>query len=271
MSEALFDRIARFYDYEQKEFTDDIPFYVEYAKQCGGEVLELGCGTGRVLVPIAREGIKVTGLDVSQEMLNIARKKTGKNESVMNNTTLIHGDMRDFNLAKKFELIFIAFRSFQCLLSKRDQISCLKCVRDHLSDHGKFILDLFAPRHDLLSQVRRKFDLGKFYDEENDVCVARRAEDVYDLAKQTLREDRYYEWTDKSGTLQSRVWSFDLAYLFRYEAELLIEKCGLCVENVFGGFDRSAYDYVSGEQIFIAGRPRLEDGNKVNQESAGVC
>ena len=70
MAEAVFDRVARFYDHEQKEFTNDIPFYLEYAKECRGEVLELACGTGRILVPIAKQGVKITGLDSSEEMLN---------------------------------------------------------------------------------------------------------------------------------------------------------------------------------------------------------
>ncbi|MDH4210150.1 MAG: class I SAM-dependent methyltransferase [candidate division WOR-3 bacterium] len=251
MGEALFDRIARLYDHEQKEFTNDIPFYVEYAKECRGEVLELGCGTGRVLIPIAREGIKVTGLDVSQKMLSIASKKIQCDETAKIHATLTQGDMKSFNLNKKFSLIYIAFRSFQCLLTKNDQISCLKCVRDHLSDSGLFILDLFAPRHDFLAQAKRSVDLGRFYDEEKQLYVTRRAEDTYDLAKQTLHEDRYYEWTDKLGKSHRQVWTFELGYLFRYEAELLLEKCGFSVEKVLGGFDGSPYDYISGEQIFI--------------------
>lgn len=252
MREALFDSVARFYDYEQKEFTKDIPFYVEYAKKCRGEVLELGCGTGRVLIPIAREGIRVTGLDASQEMLNIARQKVYKDSSAKNNVTFIKGDMKGFDIGKKFALIYIAFRSFQCLLSKEQQIACLQRVHYHLQDKGLFILDLFAPRHDLLAQEERNLDLGKFYDEEKGFYVSRRAEDKYDLANQTLHEDRYYEWNDESGEFHTQVWSFDLAYLFRYEADLLLGKCGFSVVDIFGDFDRSPYDYFSGEQIFVA-------------------
>jgi hypothetical protein len=182
--EALFDKVARFYDYEQKEFTKDIPFYVEYAR--------------------------------------------------------------------KFSLIYIAFRSFQCLLTKKDQISCLKCVRDHLVDNGFCILDLFAPRHDYLAQNKMNFDLGEFYDEDNDVYIKRRSEVRYELVNQTLHEDRIYEWQDRSEKLQRMVWSYEIAFLFRYEAELLLEKCGFRVEYLYGSFDRSPYDYYPGEQIFVA-------------------
>lgn len=249
MGEAVFDRVARFYDYEQKEFVKDIPFYLDYAKECGGEVLELACGTGRVLLPIAKEGIKITGLDASEEMLNIARR--GIDDTIRNKVTLVKGDMKAFELSKRFSLVFVAFRSFQCLLSKEEQLSCLECVWKHLADNGTFIIDLFAPRHDLLAQVRRSIELGKFYDEENDVYVTRRADDKYDLAKQTLHEDRFYEWTDKNGEFRCHTWSFDLSYLFRYEAELLLEKSRFRVERIYGDFDKSPYNYFSGEQIFV--------------------
>ncbi len=101
MGEALFDRVARFYDYETEYFASDIPFYVDYAKKCKGEVLELGCGTGRVLIPIAKEGIKIAGLDASEEMLNVARKKIEKLDITINgNIEIVQGDMKQFNLKK---------------------------------------------------------------------------------------------------------------------------------------------------------------------------
>jgi SAM-dependent methyltransferase len=252
VAEALFDRVARFYDYEQKEFTKDIPFYMEYAKECGGEVLELGCGTGRVLIPIAKDGIKVTGLDASEEMLNIARKKVSADESIRNNVVLLRGDMKDFSIGNKFALVYVAFRSFQCLLTKRDQTACLRCIHSHLLDDGCCIVDLFAPRHDYLAQNKVSLDLGKFYDEENDVHIERHSEVRYDLVNQTLHEDRIYEWKDKISKPHRKIWSYELGYLFRYEAELLFEKCGFRVEDVYGDFDKSPYDCKSGEQIFVS-------------------
>ena len=253
MDEAVFDRIARFYDYEQEGFVRDIPFYVEHAKKCGGEVLELACGTARILIPIVKEGIKITGLDISKEMLSIARKKIERlDKRVKGNIEITQGDMRKFELERKFSMIYIAFRSFQSLLTKPDQGACLECVNRHLEDNGLFILDLFAPRHDILAQVKRSLNLDKFYDKENDLHINRRCEDEYDLANQLLKENRFYEWTDKNGKYHEQIWSFELSYLFRYEAELLLEKYGFKVENVFGDFDRSPYNYHSGEQIFVA-------------------
>jgi ubiquinone/menaquinone biosynthesis C-methylase UbiE len=253
MKEALFDRVARFYDYETATFVKDIPFYLDYAKKCRGEVLELACGTGRILIPIAQGGISITGLDASHEMLNIARKKIeGLDEDSKKSIELIHGDMKKFNLDKKFSLIIIAFRSFQCLMKKEEQESCLKLVHKHLDDKGTFILDLFAPRHDLLAQIKRSIYLERFYDKKNGIYITRRAEDEYNLENQTLKEDRFYEWTDKQGIFHRHIWTFELSYLFRYEVELLLEKHQFKTEEVFGDFDKSPYNYYSGEQIFVA-------------------
>ena len=253
VGEAVFDSVARYYDDEVTWFTDDVPFYTEYARQCGGEVLECACGTGRVLIPIAQTGIKVTGFDISDEMLRVARKKIEKlDQRTKDNIILLRADLAHFDLHKKFSFIFIAFRSFQSLLTRKEQGACLECVHNHLTDDGVFILDLFAPHHNLLAQEKRSMYLGRFYDKENGVYITRHAEDHYNLANQTLKEERFYEWIDKKGVFHQHIWTFELSYLFRYEAELLLEKYGFRVEDVFGDFKKSSYNYYSGEQIFVA-------------------
>lgn len=255
MPDMEFSRIARFYDAMHENFTQDIPFYLGYAKECGGEVLELACGTGRVLFPIAREGIKITGLDISQGMLDIARKKLAAlEEKYKTSVELVRADMTDFDLKKKFALIYIPFRSFQGLFTKADQGRCLERARDHLTVGGTFILDLFAPLHKYLAQERRREYMGIFTDKENNVPVTNWAETSYDLATQTLTSDWYFEWTDQDGRFQRQIWRLELSYFFRYEAELLLEKCGFKIKEVFGGFKREPYNYYSGEQIFVCGK-----------------
>ena len=91
---------ADFYDYiPVYEGRNDIDYYVDLAEKIGGPVLELGCGTGRVLVPVARTGCEITGLDPSPAMLDICRKRLKEEDSdLRKRVTLIEGDMRDFNL-----------------------------------------------------------------------------------------------------------------------------------------------------------------------------
>jgi SAM-dependent methyltransferase len=250
---ALFDPVARFYDYEQQHFTEDIPFFVDYATQCGGEVLEGACGTGRLVIPLAEAGVRITGFDISKGMLDVARKKIEQlDRETQARISLLHDDLTSFELRRTFALIVIAYRSFQCLVTKKEQGACLERVHKHLADDGLFILDLFAPRHDFLAEKKRHLELNSFYDETLGVEVRRRAEDEYNCAEQTLIEDRFYEWTDKDGKPNSYKWSFELGYLFRYEAELLLEKYGFGIVDIFGDFKKAPYDYYSGEQIFVA-------------------
>jgi ubiquinone/menaquinone biosynthesis C-methylase UbiE len=255
MGKALFDEIARFYDEAVKGLRlveNDVAFYHEHARTCGGEVLELACGTGRVLIPLAEQGVSITGIDASSNMLEQARRKLKRlPREVQQRVDLQQQDMCTFELDSTYSLIFCTFRSFQHLLTKKAQGACLEQVRKHLQDNGMFIIDLFVPFHHLLAQQKRSLYLGTFVDPGTGSVVSRRSEVKYDLAAQTLHEDRFYEWTDKEGGVHRLIWSFDLAYLFRYEVELLLEKHGFAIEHVYGDFKRSPYDYYSGEQIYV--------------------
>ena len=109
---------AKYYDSDNKDMLkDDIDFYIEYANKLNGKVLELGCGTGRITIPIAGEGHNIWGLDVSEPMLNVLWKKAKKeNKTTNENLQILNGDMRDFEFDEKFKLIFIPFITFQNLI-----------------------------------------------------------------------------------------------------------------------------------------------------------
>lgn len=139
--------VARLYDqvipYRNRP---DVDFFVEAAKKSGGPVLEVGCGTGRILLPTARSGIPITGLDLSEHMLDVCRQELEKEpRDVQDLVSLIQGDMRNFSLGEKFPLITLPFRPFQHLLTVEDQISCLTTIKDHLEPGGGLILDLLIP------------------------------------------------------------------------------------------------------------------------------
>jgi ubiquinone/menaquinone biosynthesis C-methylase UbiE len=121
------------------EFGDDRPFYVELAKESGGAVLEIGCGTGRVTKAIFQAGIEVVGLDFSAAMLEIAAHKLPEVE-------FIKADMTDFELGREFPLLIMPFRVFQELLTTDAQKSALTMAYHHLAPSGRLVLDLQDPR-----------------------------------------------------------------------------------------------------------------------------
>lgn len=235
----------------------DISFYVDAAKQAGSPVLEIGCGTGRVLLPTAREGVDIVGLDLSPHMLAICRNQLEQEPAaVKSKVRLVQGDMRDFYLGQTFRLATIPFRPFQHLTTVADQRSCLESIRRHLVPRGVLILDIFNPSLDAL--VYRP--IGQELDEEPEFSmpdgrrVVRRHKIVaQDRFNQVNQFELIYYITHPDGREELLTHSFAMRYLFRFEAEHLLVRTGFEVEQVYAGFDKSPYGSTyPGELILVA-------------------
>ena len=235
----------------------DVAFFVDEARRAGGAVLEVGCGTGRVLLPTARAGVPIAGLDASAAMLDVLRDKlAGEETGVRSRVRLHEADMRHFDLGQTFALVTIPFRPFQHLLTVDDQLSCLTSINRHLERGGRLILDLFNPSLDYL--VNRP--TGELLPEGAPVTLAdgRRLERHFRI----MQQDRFtqvndielvYDVTESDGRKRRAVHAFRMRYLFRYEAEHLLGRCGFVVEHLYAGYDRSPYGSVyPGELIFVA-------------------
>ena len=142
---------AGYYDYHSIGLEGDVEFYREVARRAGSPVLELGCGTGRTLIAIARAGIDMAGLDLSPSMLAIARRKLAQEDAVTRgHATLLEGDMRSFELGQHFHLVTIPYRAFLHLATPEHQRRALVRIREHLVEGGRLALNVFDPRLDLI-------------------------------------------------------------------------------------------------------------------------
>jgi SAM-dependent methyltransferase len=142
---------ARYYDaaYAAMGVIDDARFYLDLAKSYGGPVLEIGCGTGRVLLPIARSGIEVHGVDNSAPMLTVLKDNLAQESSRVREKVTTHsGDIRDFRLGRQFPLVTIPFRPMQQMYTVEDQLAALNSAGAHLADGGTLAFDVFFPRFD---------------------------------------------------------------------------------------------------------------------------
>jgi SAM-dependent methyltransferase len=250
--------IAELYDYVGPyRARADVTFFVEAAVQAGGPVLEVGCGTGRVLIPTARAGVDVVGLDVSPDMLTVCRQRLrDEPESVQSRVTLVQADMRRFALEQAFTLVTIPFRPFQHLLTVEDQLSCLESIHRHLNNEGLLILDIFNPSLDFL--VNRA--VGEELAEEPEFKmpdgrgVIRRQKTVSrDRFNQIDDHELIYYVTHPDGREERLVHSFQLRYLFRFEAEHLLDRAGFAVEQLYAGYDKCEYgSRYPGELLFLA-------------------
>lgn len=252
-----YDQWADIYDSVYSYVTSDIPFYVEEAQNSKGPVLELGCGTGRITIPIAETHIEIVGLDSSSRMLDVARgKQTLANES-RSPVTFVEGDMRDFDMGKKFRLIIIPFRGFLALLNVSDQVDTLLKIRDHLAPGGHLIFNVFVPDIDMLGQVGdTPYHLRDVTDPATGVTRVLWQQSSYDIYNQIIHTRLTIETLDTSGVVAEKMYrDFQLRYAHRWELHHLLRMCGFHVVDVYGDFDRSPLDETSAEMIWIA-RPQ---------------
>jgi SAM-dependent methyltransferase len=251
---------AEFYDhvvpYRERP---DVGFFVAVAQACGGPVLEVGCGTGRVLIPTARAGVAITGLDLSSHMLRICRQRLAQEPpQVQARARLVQADMRSFDLDQVFQLVTLPFRPFQHLTSVDDQLACLQTLHRHLAPGGQLVLDLFNPLLEALVNA----DLGQEAGDEPEFSlpdgrrVVRRHRTVgRDLANQVNQVELIYYVTHPDGRQERLVHAFPMRYLFRYEAEHLLARCGFAVQAVYADYDQSPFgSKYPGELIFVATR-----------------
>ncbi|RAP27802.1 hypothetical protein C2W64_00621 [Brevibacillus laterosporus] len=243
---------ADYYDLTQRGLAGDLAFYEEYAKAAKGEVLELGCGTGRVTIPLAKAGIQITGLEISQEMLAKAVTKA-EGTGPVDHLSFIQGDMRHFSLGKTFELIMIPYRSFLHLLHIQEQMKALRCIREHLQPGGKLVFNVFVPHIKHLYEEGEKLTLRGIYPFQDGQQVAMYDFTRYDHFQQLAEVTRSYELLDNNGKMLERVTGlFTLRYIFPAELHHLLRLAGFKVLERYGSFAKTPFDSASTEFIIVA-------------------
>ncbi len=254
-----YDRLdAELYDHYSTGVEGELEFYRDEAVAAQGPVLELGCGTGRILIPAAAAGARVLGLDRAPAMLAVARRKlAAQPEDVRLRVELVQGDMRGFSLGRRFALITIPYRAFLHLLTVAEQRMALACVREHLAEGGRLILNVFDPSLEILSAhlgplgEAQKRDLEFVHPESGHrylVWDTRRLK----LDEQVIEQYFIFEELDGDGRSLGRTFSrLTLRYVYRWELQHLLELCGFEVMDLFGDFYRGPYHH-GREQIWIA-------------------
>lgn len=253
---------AELYDIVYADYLDDIDFYVQEARQAKGPCLELGCGTGRVLIPVAEAGATVIGLDVSKPMIARGQRKVNAlPEGVRARITLGEGDMRSFKLDQQFALIYIPFRAFLHLMHAEDQSAALLNIRAHLAPGGRLALNFFDPSLEYI--VAHSGPIGgalhttgeSFVDPRTGRLLIEWATIQYTQHLQRIDQYFVYDEIDARGRVVGRLYrNLQLRYIFRWEFEHLLARCGFDVVELYGGFDHEPYGRSGQELIWIAER-----------------
>jgi SAM-dependent methyltransferase len=219
------------------------------ARRTGGPILELGCGTGRVAIPLAQDGHEVVGLDRSPAMLARAERHAGR-EGV--SLRLVEGDMRSFSFSEAFALIAIPFQTF-LILTPEERWSCLARAREHLAPEGLLAIEVFQPDPD------RIVGLDGGVREEWTRRDPESGRDVTKFSSTRANVDQvdfrwWFEEVDDEGHVTRWQRATTLHYMYRREAELLFSAAGFDLEALHGDYDGSTAGASSPKLLVVARR-----------------
>lgn len=243
---AEYDPLANLYDREYVH-DYDVPFWLSVARREGGPVVEWGTGTGRIAVPLSKEGFDVTAVELSGKM---AERGRSKSETV----EWVHGDMRSAKLSRRFRLAICAFNSFLCLTSLDEAMAFLGNAREHLEPGGLLGIEVSAFSPQELAEdadgPERQHDFTRKLQEGK---LERFSLTRYDDASQIMEMRLFYEMYDGDGALQSsREHDLKIRVTNRDELILMLRLTGFELEAVYGGFEGEPFSAESDHLVVLA-------------------
>lgn len=230
-----------------------VEFWLSQAEISGGPILELGCGTGKLSIPLAEAGFPVVGLDSSRALLEFAANKnlvrtSGRSASINREVRWIEGDMRSFELDQRFALVMLPSNNLGHLHTPEDFESCIDSVKRHLQPGGVFVIDVFVPNLKLLLRDDdEEYLLDEYDSPEGHGHVRVMARSRYQTTSQILKTTTVRRVAGQPDV----VGSLDLKMYFPRELEALLRCNGLGIAARYGGHGREAFDESSRFQILL--------------------
>jgi SAM-dependent methyltransferase len=255
-----YDISAKHYDaayakFAEKQVLVDLPFYLDLAKRSGGPVLEIGCGTGRVLLDIARQGIEIDGVDNSAAMLQVLKARTQLEPSNVRARLNVHlGDMRRIRLQKKYPLVIIPFRPMQHMYTLQDQIAALTTAAYHLRENGLLAFDVFFPKFEIIPAgigeevLEVEWQAGSL----PPVTVRRYfRKESYDKIRQTFSATFIFRTYQGETLVREETEPLKMAYYTYPHLRALFLLAGLEPVEEYGSFAKAPLDNASNQMIFV--------------------
>lgn len=232
---------AALYDWEYRRRRNDVAFYRMLADERGGPILDLGCGTGRLTAPLARDGHRVLGVDLSAAMLARAATRIRRTSAaVAGRCVLARADLRALPVRGHFPLVIAAFHTIQHLIDDRDLVTLFRQVARLIQPDGWFVFDVFFPDNAWLARPsNREFDRTIFRHPVTKQRLAYTVSHQLDAARQALHMKLRYQPVDDNGAPAGASHTVRLCHrqLPPATVEALLRRAGLKILSRWGGFD----------------------------------
>ena len=222
-----FDKFAEDYDEVLKGFDDDLKFYIKECCKTKGKILEIGCGTGRIYLELLKKGLDAYGIDISNKMLKKLKLKAKKMKLT---PKVFQMNMNNFKINKKFSLIIIPFRTFLLNETIKEQLETLKNIFNHLEKNGILILNFFSPSPDVLMKTKEK---------------------PFSKEQGTFFVDKINQIIKMNSKIGNKIRSYNMAFIYKREFELLLILSGFKKYKVYGGFNKEKLTSFNQEMVWI--------------------
>ena len=244
--------LSRYYDLENADFTEDLDYWLSLAEDYGDPVLELGCGSGRVLLHLARRGHLVTGIDNSPEMLALleAKLKLASTQHLAVPPAYLLASLHDFETPARFKLAVMPFNTFMHLLTPEEQVAALTNIRRHLAEGAALALDMPNPA-DAYAAEEHGLMLERTF-RDGDRTVQQFSSVALDRAAQLAHITWFYDAIGPDGAVQRTLVPLTLRYTFQYEMRLLLERCGFLLAHLYGDYDCAPFADGSPRMLVVA-------------------
>lgn len=250
---AFYTAVARFYDAETGDKTDDLAMYSRLAAEYPGEIFDVGCGTGRVLIHLAQAGHRVYGIDSDSAMLDRLEGKLAALPHLRERIRFRHADALDHQYEREFHLILLSYNALMHFKEQARQIALLRNLRRCLATAGLLVIDLPNAGPAFASADSESLALERrFLEPTTGHLVMLQSISYLDRAAQVLHVEWVYDEMDGDGLVKRTIVPHQLRYFFLPELRLLLERCGFRLDAVYGDTEGAPYDADSERMIVLA-------------------
>lgn len=248
---GFYNTVARYYDAENTDKNDDVPLYLELAQEYGSPIMDIGCGTGRVMFPLAQAGYEVHGIDNEPAMLErgIAVKEANPDWKLH----FHEGNVLDYDLDTRFKLMLVPYNGLMHFHTQDAQLQALRNLRKWTADDGLLVLDLPNAGEIFATQDTDSLLLERtFLEPETGNMVMQQSHSYLDRTSQLFRVTWIYDEITSDGTVKRTSAPLMLYYYFYSEVSLLLQMTGWEIEGVYGDTDYGEYEDGCERMIILA-------------------